>query len=115
MPARSDAQFESEANGAEQKPAPKRLRRLAEGKRRIAEASLKPGASVQQVAQAYGVHRSQVRKWRRLYRRGMLGDSKPALLAVHSAESMPEGARSRMRSRSAAKPKSLTLSLHGHE
>jgi len=40
----------------------KRRRRSVEEKRQIAEASLQPGASVAEVAQAYGVHPSQVGK-----------------------------------------------------
>jgi transposase-like protein len=50
------------AHGSEQERKAKWLRRSAEEKRRIAEASLTPGASVHEVAQAYRVHPSQVGK-----------------------------------------------------
>jgi transposase len=71
----------------------RRRMRSVEEKRQIAEASLQPGASVAEVAQAYGVHPSQVGKWRRLYRNGLIGNSsEPALLAVHIAEDVqPRG------------------------
>jgi transposase-like protein len=65
----------------------KRRMRSVEEKRQIAEASLQPGASVAEVGQAYGVHPSQVGKWRRLYRSGLLGNaSAPPLLAVRVAD-----------------------------
>jgi transposase-like protein len=53
------------------------------GRRTIAEASLRPGTSARKVAEQYGVHPSQVGKWRRLYRKGGL-ESMPApgMLAV---------------------------------
>jgi transposase len=61
----------------------KRRRRSAEERRAIAEASLKPGTSVREVAEEYGVHPGQVGKWRRLYRKGSLGNTPaPAMLAV---------------------------------
>ena len=64
-----------------------RRRRSAEEKREIAEASLQSGVSVPEAAQTYGVHPSQIRRWRRLYRSGLLGNaSAPALLAVRIAE-----------------------------
>ncbi len=67
----------------------KRRSRSVEEKRQIAEASLKPGVSVAEVAQAYGVHPSQVGKWRRLYRNGLLGNaSSPGLLAVRVADAV---------------------------
>lgn len=67
----------------------KRRRRSVEEKREIAEASLQPGTSVAEVAQAYGVHPSQVGKWRRLHRSGLLGNaSAPPLLAVRVADAV---------------------------
>src|SRR4051812_10570269 len=68
----------------EQKREVRRRRRSVDEKRHIAETSLQPGATVGEVAQAYGVHPSQVGKWRRrAYRSGLLGSaSTPALLAV---------------------------------
>jgi len=62
-------------NGSEQRVAPKRRRRSVEEKCAIAEASLKPGTSVREVAEAYGVHPSQVGKWRRLYRSEAVDDT----------------------------------------
>lgn len=61
----------------------KRRWRSAEERRAIAEASLKAGTSVREVAERYGVHPSQVGKWRRQYRKGGLeGTPAPAMLAV---------------------------------
>ena len=75
-------------NGSEQKPERKRRRRSAEEQRAIAEASLKPGISVREVAEGFGVHPSQVGKWRRLYRSGPATDvPAPALLAVRVIDS----------------------------
>lgn len=74
----------------------RRRRRSVEEKREIAEASLKPGASVRAVAEAYGVYPSQVGKWRRLYRGGSTR-REPAsqLLAVRVADDAPQGKMSR--------------------
>ena len=58
----------------------KRGQRPLEEKRAIVEESLRPGASVQQVAQAHGVHSSLVFKWRRLYRNGLLDNTPVASL-----------------------------------
>jgi transposase len=67
-----------------------------EEKRQIAEASLQPGASVTEVAKAYGVHASQVGKWRRAYRSGLLGNApEPALLEVHVADGVEQHETSR--------------------
>ena len=74
----------------------KRHWRSAEERRTIAEASLKPGISVKEVAEEYGVHPSQIGKWRRLYRKGSLGStSAPALLAVRVTEDVQPDQRSR--------------------
>lgn len=79
-------------SGSEQDVPVKRRRRSAEEKREIAEASLKPGASVRAVAEAYGVHPSQVGKWRRLYRGSISRKAPaPALLAVRVADDAPHG------------------------
>jgi transposase-like protein len=82
------------SNGPEQEAAIRRRRRSDEEKREIAEASLKPGASVRAVAEAYGVHPSQVGKWRRLYRGGSSRKT-PALLAVRVTDDAPQCQRSR--------------------
>ena len=75
------------ADGAERKPAARRRRRTIKERHEIARASLKPGATVRDVAEAYEVHPSQIRKWRRLYRNGQLGTAAtPAMLAVRIAE-----------------------------
>src|SRR3954462_13893170 len=50
-------------DGAERKPEPRRRRRSIKERREIAEASLKPGTSVRDVAQAYEVHPSQIGKF----------------------------------------------------
>jgi transposase len=72
----------SNQRGSESENAIKKRRwRSAEERRAIAEASLKAGTSVREVAERYGVHPSQVGKWRRQYRKGSL-ESAPAMLAV---------------------------------
>jgi transposase len=53
---------------------PRRWRTLSE-KRRIAELTLEPGASVALVARAHGVNANQVFKWRRALKRGELNDA----------------------------------------
>ncbi len=45
--------------------AEKRRKRSASEKQRIVEASFKPGASVRAVAEAHGLHPTQVYRWRR--------------------------------------------------
>jgi transposase len=83
-------------DGAERKPEPRRRRRSIKERREIAEASLKPGTTVRDVAEAYEVHPSQIGKWRRLYRNGQLGNAPaPAMLAVHIAEEVEPKKRSR--------------------
>jgi len=84
------------SNGPEQEAVIRRRRRSAEEKREIAEASLKPGASVRAVAEAYGVHPSQVGKWRRLHRRASSRKTPaPALLAVRVTDDAPNDQKSR--------------------
>jgi transposase len=63
---------------------PRRYRALSE-KRRIAELTFEPGASVAVVARANGVNANQVFKWRRLLKRGELnapGTAPTSLLPV---------------------------------
>ena len=63
---------------------PRRWRTVSE-KRRIAELTLEPGASVALVARAHGVNANQVFKWRRALKRGELaepGAAPTALLPV---------------------------------
>src|ERR1700733_14862455 len=62
----------------------RRFRTVSE-KRRIAELTFEPGASVALVARAHGVNANQVFKWRRALKRGELNESAsafPALLPV---------------------------------
>lgn len=51
-------------------------------KRRIAELTLEPGASVALVARAHGVNANQVFKWRRALKRGELVDPAEASTAL---------------------------------
>jgi transposase len=53
-------------------PAPRRLRRTREEKRRIVEATFVPGASIARVAREHGVNANQVFQWRHEYRKGSL-------------------------------------------
>jgi transposase len=88
--------WNQKGSGSEHEARINRRRRSAEEKREIAEASLKPGASVRAVADAYGVHPSQVGKWRRLYRSGSLRKAQvPALLSVRVTDDAPQGETSR--------------------
>jgi transposase len=56
----------------------KRIKRTAEEKRRIVEATQVPGASIARVAREHGVNANQVFQWRHEYRKGALGVSKKA-------------------------------------
>jgi transposase len=49
----------------------KRVNRTAEGKRRIVEATLVPGASIARVARENGVNANQVFQWRHEHRKGI--------------------------------------------
>ena len=51
---------------------PKRRFRSKQERRAIVEETLKPGASVSQIARAYDVNANQVFGWRKLYREGRL-------------------------------------------
>jgi transposase-like protein len=75
----------------------KRRWRSAEERRAIAEASLQAGTSAREVAERYGVHPSQVGKWRRQYRKGGLEGSTPApaMLAVGVADDVQPDQTSR--------------------
>jgi transposase len=55
-------------------PRPVRRWRTVSEKRRIAELTLEPGASVALVARAHGVNANQVFKWRRALTRGELSE-----------------------------------------
>ncbi|MGD0369755.1 MAG: transposase [Acidobacteriaceae bacterium] len=60
---------------------PRRWRTVSE-KRRIAEQTLEPGASVALVARAHGVNANQVFKWRRALKRGELNEPATASTAL---------------------------------
>jgi transposase len=64
----------------------KRRKRSASEKQRIVGASFKPGASVRAVAEAHGLHPTQLYRWRRLYGRKPKGNSGAALLPVRVTE-----------------------------
>jgi transposase len=59
----------------------RRWRSVAE-KRQIVQLTLKPGASVAEIARVHGVNANQVFKWRRAYERGELVESCAALIPV---------------------------------
>jgi transposase-like protein len=81
----------------ERKPEATRRRRTIKERREIAEASLKAGTTVREVADAYAVHPTQIRKWRRLYRNGQLGNTAtPTMLAVRIAEGVEPEKRSHL-------------------
>jgi len=59
----------------------RRFRSISE-KLQIVQLTLKPGASVAQVAQSHGVNANQVFKWRRAFERGELCEPSVALIPV---------------------------------
>jgi transposase len=59
----------------------RRWRSISE-KLEIVQLTLKPGASVAEVARAHGVNANQVFKWRRAFERGELSESSVALIPV---------------------------------
>ena len=65
--------------------------RSKQERRQIVEETLKPGASVSQVARAHDVNANQVFKWRKQYREGHLEvePSSKALLPVKISDSVP--------------------------
>lgn len=64
--------------------------RSKQERRQIVEETLKPGASVSQVARAHDVNANQVFTWRRLYRKGQLEEEQGSgtLLPVRVAGSI---------------------------
>ena len=70
--------------GAEVVAAGRRVRRFrsVSEKRRIAELTFEPGASVALVARAHGVNANQVFKWRRALKRGELNEASAASTAM---------------------------------
>jgi transposase len=69
---------------------PRRRFRSKQERRRIVEETLKPGASVSQVARAHDVNANQVFAWRKRYREGRLGipQDTSALVPVKITESV---------------------------
>ena len=79
----------------------KRFRSKAE-RRQIVEETMKPGASVSQVARTHDVNANQVFHWRRQYRAGWFDESarKPAaLLAVKVSDAVEPAVRTRRESK----------------
>ena len=65
---------------------PVRRRHSIAEKRRIVEATLVAGASVAGVAREHGVNANLVFSWRRLYQRGLLGNTPAAALVPVTVE-----------------------------
>jgi transposase len=74
-----------------------RLRRrwTIEEKRRIAQETFLPGASVARIAQSYALNANQLFLWRRLYREGRLGNdaAKKLLPVTITNERLVEGVK----------------------
>ena len=101
-------------DGLEAEPGrrPRRFRTVSE-KRRIAELTFEPGASVALVARAHGVNANQVFKWRRALKRGELNESAAAstslLPVILSAPSVAADAQDQV---DAKEPPSPAGSIH---
>ena len=106
----------------------RRRHRSKQERRRVAEESLQPGASVAVLARRHGVNANQVFHWRKLLREGRLDESAPSaqLVPVRIADAggeqiLPvrcdrgtihiELGRTRVRIEGAADPESLRLVL----
>jgi transposase len=88
--------------------APKRRFRSKIERRGIVEETLKPGASVSQIARAHDINANQVFAWRKLYREGRLDipGSSSALVPVKIAEAVD-----RPRTRSHRNSKSIRTGI----
>ncbi len=73
----------------------KRKYRSKEERRRIAEETLAPGASVAVIARAHGVNANQVFQWRKLYHEGRLGSATTStqLIPVRVADVVSQDVR----------------------
>ena len=71
--------------------------RSKEERRAIVEETLKPGASIAQVARAHDVNTNPVFKWRRQYRDGHLEIAPNALLPVKVCDTPPRVVPTEMR------------------
>jgi transposase len=77
-----------------------RMFRSKQERRQIVEETLKPGASVAQVARRHGVNANQVFAWRRVYRKGELETVvSAALLPVKISDAIPAPAQSQRKSK----------------
>ena len=76
-------------------PVVKRKYRSKEERRRIAEETLAPGASVAVIARAHGVNANQVFQWRKLYHEGRLGSATTStqLIPVRVADVLSQDVR----------------------
>ena len=79
----------------------RRFRSISE-KLQIVQLTLKPGASVAEVARAHGVNANQVFKWRRAFERGELSESSVALIPVTMASPRDESRETEEAARPAA-------------
>jgi transposase len=84
-------------------------------RRRIVEESLKPGASVSQVARAHDVNANQVFNWRKLYQAGRLDvpEVSGTLLPVRVTDDVPAVRTSQRRRPKARKSGIIDIDL-GH-
>ena len=64
--------------------------RTASEKLAIVQLTLRPGASVAEVARAHGMNANQLFKWRRAFERGELSESSLALIPVKVSNSEEE-------------------------
>ena len=68
---------------------PKRRKWSEEERRRIVQASMKAGTTVDVVARVYGVHASQIYDWRKEHRQRIQESKRSVLLPVQVAEGVP--------------------------
>ena len=91
----------------------KRLRRTAEEKRRIVEATLVPGASIARVAREHGVNANQVFQWRHEYRKGALWVGKEARAELLPVTLAAEASSALVREIAPVPPGSIHIELPG--
>jgi transposase len=76
----------AQSNSKPEAVAPKRRKWSMEDRRRIVQASLKAGTTVDAVARIYGVNASQIYDWRKQHRQRMQESKRAALLPVQVTE-----------------------------
>lgn len=76
----------AQSNSKPEAVAGKRRKWSTEDRRRIVQASLKSGTTVDAVARIYGVNASQIYAWRKQYRQRMQESKRAALLPVQMTE-----------------------------